>query len=123
MDTWAFAVSRDGLGLSADDFWASTPRELAALRAVWLQGIERTQYMHASIQATLYNAHFDTGGVPFTADDLLGRGDRQKRKSLALLDKIEAMRLNASLARQRPGDTEGLPDWALEIRKNKGLVN
>lgn len=64
-----------------------------ALRRVWLDAIERQSYMHASIQATLYNAHFDTKGVPWTPEDLLGRGDRSDRIQESLQSKIATSKI------------------------------
>ena len=94
-----------------------TPREFMALRQVWMEAIERQNYMHASLQATLYNAHFDTKGVPWTAEDLLGRGDRQTRTNQALESKIATSRIVA--------DAKGIsvPEWALSLGRDKGLVN
>jgi hypothetical protein len=83
---------------------------------VWLAAIERHNYAAASIQATLYNAHFDTKGVPWTAEDLLGRGDREKRTQEALKSKIATSKILAK--------SKEVPDWALEVeRMSKGLVN
>ena len=64
----AFAESPHGLGIAAEDFWRSTPRELAAKRKVFDQSREFFQSLHASIQATLHNAHWLTekGQKPFT---------------------------------------------------------
>lgn len=64
----AFAESPHGLGIAAEDFWCSTPRELAAKRKVFDQSREFLQSLHASIQATLHNAHWLTekGQKPFT---------------------------------------------------------
>jgi hypothetical protein len=75
--------------------------------------------MHASIQATLYNAHFDTKGVPWTAEDLLGRGDREKRTMKSLKDKFP-------FRNQRPTDIDEslVPDFILELERNqKQTVN
>jgi len=64
----AFAESPHGLGIAAEDFWRSTPREIAARRRVFDQSREFLQSLHASIQATLHNAHWLTekGQKPFT---------------------------------------------------------
>ena len=113
---WAFGISRDGLGLTEATLWSLTPREFSALRQVWLDGIERQNYLHASIQATLYNAHFDSDGTPWTPEDLLGKGNRAERKSKALADKWMALRPDKQMA----GEVDDLPDWA--TRKN-AVVN
>ena len=89
-----------------------------ALRQVWLDQIDRQNYIHASIQATLYNAHFDCKGIPWTAEDLLGRGDRAKRQREALEAKIMTAKMM-----ERVG-TGPVPEWALEVQRNsKGIFN
>ncbi len=97
-----------------------TPREFSALRDVWYQAIERTNYAAASIQATLYNAHFDTGGIPWTAEDLLGKSSRLERKRASVADKLATQRI--AMAASRPGE---LPEWVtqLEANRKKELVN
>lgn len=71
--------------------------------------------MHASIQATLYNAHFDNKGLPWTAEDLLGRGDREKRQRDRTIERMEVLRMNAKLGAMKPGAVvDGLPEWAKE---------
>ena len=85
-----------------------------ALRKVWLEAIERYNYAAASIQATLYNAHFDTKGVPWTAEDLLGRGDRTNRMNKKLQSKIVTSRLIAD-SKDNP-----VPEWALEVERSHG---
>ena len=64
----AFAESPYGLGIGAEEFWRSTPRELAAKRKAFDQAREFFQSLHASIQATLHNARWLTekGQKPFT---------------------------------------------------------
>ena len=88
-----------------------------ALRAVWLAAIERQDYLFASIQATLWNAHFDTKGVPWTAEDFLGRGKRKERESASLADRIATSRIVAGARKVE------LPDWAREIERTRKLVN
>lgn len=87
-----------------------------ALRKVWLDQIDRQQYIHASIQATLYNTHFDNGSVPWTAEDFLGRGDREHRILKSLSSKVATSRIAQG---GRP-----VPEWALEAERTaKGRVN
>ena len=69
--------------------------------------------MHASLQATLWNAHFDTGGVPWSADDFVGKGDREDRKRAKLADKMATTRIKAKASQSGP------PDWVLEIEENQ----
>lgn len=89
------------------------------MREVWLSGIERMSYMHASIQATLYNAHFDHKGLPWTAEDLLGRGDRKKRKAEQFKDKMTTFRVQKMS--EQPGDE--MPEWARQLSMNRKKVN
>lgn len=79
---------------------------------MWLESIERQNYAAASIQATLYNAHFDCKGVPWTAEDLLGRGDREKRTKDALHSKMVTSRIMEK--------SNSVPDWALDIAAGQG---
>jgi len=56
---WAFATNRvHGLGLTGAEFWAMTPRELAAHSGVMERARDFMLAIHASLQATLHNAHF-----------------------------------------------------------------
>jgi hypothetical protein len=56
---YAFATSSaHGLGMTAAEFWASTPREFAAKRKVFEQAREFPARLYAGIQSTLHNAHF-----------------------------------------------------------------
>lgn len=56
MDSWAFAVSPHGLGLTGEQFWALTPREFYALREVWEDVKERDIALSSGVQAAVYNA-------------------------------------------------------------------
>jgi hypothetical protein len=76
--------------------------------------------MHASIQATLYNAHFQTDGLPWTAEDLLGKGDRQKRKSQQVADRMTSFRIQQAVMTPDEGN---IPEWARELSFNKKKVN
>lgn len=85
-----------------------------------MDGIDRANYIHASIQATLYNAHFDTKGVPWTADDLLGKGNREKRRAEQFQDRMTSARI----ARLMEKDDEAtLPEWVRELSRNRKRVN
>lgn len=105
--------------LSEGEFWACTPRELWALREVWDAQNERDRYNLAQIQATLYNAHFKTDGVPWTAEDLLGKTDRMERLREDRAAKFKATQVNRKLSAMKPGQTEGVPEWALQIERNR----
>ncbi len=90
------------------------------MREVWLANIERQSYMHASIQATLYNAHFDHKGMPWTAEDLMGRGNREKRKAQQLEDRMATMRLQQKI--MTAGDDD-MPDVFKQLAANRKKVN
>jgi hypothetical protein len=65
----AFATNRVyGLGLTAGEFWRSTPRELAAHARLADERRNFEQSMYAGLQATLHNAHFlrEKGQAPFS---------------------------------------------------------
>jgi hypothetical protein len=114
---WAFGTSKDGLGLTAEAVWHLTPREFAALRKVWTEQIERTEYLHARMIAVLYNVNCDVNGVPFTAEDILGKGDREKRlaekKQQDINDRMAHMRM-MQMTDPRAGKMEA-PDWLLGV--------
>lgn len=81
-----------------------------ALRQIWLEDIERADYRNASIIATLYNAHFDAKGVPWTAEDLMGRGNRDQRKHQQMVDKMASLKMT-KIVDTLHNDAE-LPAWA-----------
>lgn len=70
---YAFATSSPhGLGMTAAEFWSSTPREFAARRKVFEQAREFAARLYAGIQSTLHNAHFRGERTPaFTPDMFL----------------------------------------------------
>ncbi len=86
------------------------------MREVWLANIERQSWMHASIQATLYNAHFDNKGMPWTADDLMGRGNREKRKAQQLEDRMATMRIQQKIMAAKDDD---MPDVFKQLAENR----
>jgi hypothetical protein len=99
-----------------------TPREFAELRDVWLEGIERQKTMHAEMIAEMYNIHTDTGGVPYNAADVLGKGDRAKRKMQMMRDRVQGFRDAGQIAKGEGA----VPDWALqvaELAKERQKVN
>lgn len=79
--------------------------------------------MHAEIIATLYNAHFVTDGVPWTAEDFLGKSTREERikkqKFHGLSECVAMMRMGSGVDADAVPD----PDWLRDLKKNKGLVN
>lgn len=97
-----------------------TPREYYALRDVWMEAVDRPGYQAASIQATLMNAHFDHKGVPWTADDVLGRGDRAERRREQFRDKLGTLKskIRSALGGGAGKRTE-LPEFFLTLAKNR----
>ena len=76
----------------------------------------------AITRADFLNANRGPDSIPFTIDDILGRGDYEARKRQATKDKFEVARMNAKLAGIRRGSpTDGIPDWA--IGEYKGRMN
>ncbi len=118
---WAFGTSAHGLALDAAYLWTLTPREFWALRQVWREGIERQSYSFAALQATLYNAHFETDGLPYTPEDMMGTGNRALRKRDMMRDQIESRAFNQKLATVTT--TEDLPDWSTRANAWKETVN
>lgn len=93
-------------------------REINAHQQVYEQTI-LTRW--AISQAEFRNAHFQAD-TPWIADDLLGRGDYQKRKRQAMRDKLDVAMLNAKLAGIRYGKEApaSVPAWAIgEYRGGK----
>jgi hypothetical protein len=101
-----------------------TPREFSALRQVWLDELERQALMNAQVIATLYNAHFDNDGVPYTPDEVLGRGNRQKRMAEEQRKKWLAKQ---TIRKSRSPQMEA-PEWLLGVIHDnellrKGMIN
>lgn len=106
---WAFGTSPYGLGLVSEALWRLTPREFIALKRIW-----------AEDRAVFANAHFvrKEGDPPFTADDFLFAGVRDARRAEAMRDRMEIGRMNAQLSMMRPGEYDGLPEWAKPEKVN-----
>jgi hypothetical protein len=78
--------------------------------------------MHASIQATLYNAHCETNGVPFIAEDLLGRGDRDARIKAHRERRLALLRYSGLVTGAKTEDE--MPEFVAELGRNsKGKPN
>ena len=111
---WSFGVSPYGLSLCEEDLWALTPREYAALRGEWERSKKESSHALAVIQATLYNAHFrgekDAVWLP---EDFMGTGNRAERQRQKQREQHEVALLNMKLARMKPNQKEGLPEWAI----------
>jgi len=62
------------LALTADAFWALSPREFRAMRKVQDGAREEIRTMYAAIQATLHNAWLrPKGRRAYRAEDFLGK--------------------------------------------------
>lgn len=65
--------------------------------------------------AAFYNGHFVTEGVPWVADDFLGRGNRAQRMMQRQRDNLDMAREQMRMARIVPGapPPAGTPEWAI----------
>ncbi len=72
--------------------------------------------MHASIQATLYNAHFQNDGLPWTAEDLMGKGNREKRRADKFQDRMATMRIQQKIMTASDDD---MPDVFKQLAENR----
>lgn len=106
-------MSPYGLGISTEQFWQLSRLEFQALRKQWERVRDDSRFMWASLQASLYNGPLDVEGMLYTADDVLGKSDRQKRKQETQQSQMAAAQANAALARMKPGEVpDDLPSWA-----------
>jgi len=75
-----------------------------------------TQAMFANVNFLERDSSGRAIGEPFTADDFLGRGNREARSMEKKLGAVQAQLVNAQLSLMKPGepvDEAILPDWAL----------
>lgn len=68
--------------------------------------------------ATLYNAHFDAKGVPWTPDDIMGKGDREKRRMERSASRVKAGVRNGLMGRAGSSD---IPDFFIKLGERKGV--
>lgn len=110
MRLWALGTSPYGLGLTSEAFWSLTWREFDALKEVYDAPIERW-----AVEVSMFaNAHFrDGNAAAWEPDDFLGKGKRAARNITKALDMRAVARENQRLSLRRPGDTAGLPEWAV----------
>jgi hypothetical protein len=73
--------------------------------------------MHAQLLATLYNAHFETKGVPWTAEHILGKADRKTAKEQSVRDLLATRRV--TMAAFAKGE---LPTWVKELESNRKVA-
>lgn len=120
MKLWAFCVSPHGLGMSDLDFWCASYQEINALKSVYDQSIWRWAHQ----QAALYNANtrFDMQGVPWSAEDFLGKGDRASRVAKIIQDAerkqkddraVEFLNFKLDLIRKNKSGKD-IPFWAMD---------
>ncbi len=110
-------MSRHGLGLSTDDWWDATGRELQALREVYDGSLMRwaiEQAMYANVHFRERDSQGDITGVPFVPEDFLGSGSRAQRTLQSAKEKAEVIQANARLAQMVRGAPPGdnIPAWA-----------
>ena len=104
---WAFGVSPQGLGLSAEALWHLTPREYVALKRVW-----------AEDRALFMNAHFSRpeGDPAFSPEDFVFEGSREARKQQVLADRMDVARINMRLQQIQAGPPgDDIPSWARKV--------
>lgn len=108
-------MSQDGLGLSREDAWGLTPREIAALRQV------RDDRMHMDLRrwavgiADMRNL-VGRQDPPWTVEEVLGQSDRAARVAEHIADKqkaeFELMRMQRKMSSINK-DSPELPSWAI----------
>lgn len=98
--------------------WSLTPCEFHALRRQWIAHRDHGNWQLATIQATLYNAHFrGRFDAEFLPDDFLGKGDRAERQAKIdaqrKKDASDLLREKIKLSAMKPNvEPEDLPVWA-----------
>lgn len=120
LDIWAFgtAPAPFGLGLKEAYLWSLTPCEFHTLRRRHDAHVERSQWQLATIQATLYNAHFrGTREAQYEPADFLGTGNREARQkeldAQRRRDAIDLMNATVKLTKMKPNEEPpDLPVWA-----------
>lgn len=114
-----------GLGIAPEKLWSLSWRELEALQERYDAYHRNELERWATERADLHNAWMTRkDGQPWTpedflpesADTALRKAERAKARIQAARDQAEVTMLNARLAAMRPGDTEGVPEWALRIK-------
>jgi hypothetical protein len=114
-----------GLGIAAETLWALSWREIEALEECFDAYRHNQLEMWAASRADMHNAWMTrSDGQRWAAEDFLPstpqtearKAGRAGERVRAARDQAEVVMLNARLARMRPGDTEGVPEWALRIK-------
>lgn len=107
---WAFATNRvHGLGLTSDEFWASTPCEFAAHVAVFERSREFSISLNAALRAALCNGPLIRDDKKMWTPDMFMPGYDPDRASLEPLrddswrrSKEKVMGVVSALNRPRP---------------------
>lgn len=90
---------------------------------VWNGARERERGAQAEMLATLYNAHFETKGVPFEAGDFINPGSRKDRilqtKAERMKSRVSAFK--AALPGADPG--ESVPQFFLDLHERRKAQN
>lgn len=113
---WAYATSPYGLGLTAEQFWTYTPRELKALTRVHEAHLERW----ALDRAMFANAHRDPNSPPFEPGDFLGLSSYEQRRIQANEQRTQDEIALRREKRRQAGAIEinSVPEWALKAAKH-----
>lgn len=74
--------------------------------------------MFADLKATLFNAHFETKGEPWTADDFTGKSNREQRKRERMKDRLSAFRMSG-FGKKIDLDSGQLPEWAKRLGESR----
>ena len=81
------------------------------------ESVDRLRHAHAAIQATLYNAHFETHKVPWVPGDFLGTEDRESRLRNHVRERAMAFKFSGVMT----NNLDLLPEWMTGpafLRKN-----
>jgi hypothetical protein len=113
------------MGIAPEKLWSLSWCELEALQERYDAYHRHELERWATERADLHNAWMTRkDGQPWTPEDFLPEGpetgrrreERALQRARAARDQAEVAMLNARLAAMRPGDTEGVPEWALRIK-------
>jgi hypothetical protein len=103
--------------MSDAESWERTPREFQAFERVYHKRRDFEYRAWATERVEFRNAHHLYEDAPWTLEDLLPGGDRQKRVEEAKSEKIRSdlavTKLNAGLGRVSNTNVENVPDWAV----------
>lgn len=111
------------MGLPSALSWDLTPRELLALKAVREQYLDIEARRWAIDCAEFRNFAFRPA-VPWTAEEVLGGGDRAARVAEHQVDTVRLMKAQRGLggihSGSKPEEIDGMPEWARAHGKGPG---